>query len=72
MLTEIRGAPVLAGVRGEAPRDTAALTDVLYRFGIMVSDLADEIAETDANPILVYEKGKGLKVVDARIILKKK
>jgi len=70
MLTEIRGAPVLAGVRGEAPRDTAALTDVLYRFGIMVSDMADEIAETDANPVLVYEKG--LKVVDARIILKKK
>jgi acetyltransferase len=72
MLTEIRGAPVLAGVRGEAPRDSAALTDVLYRFGIMVSDLADEIAETDANPVLVYERGKGLKVVDARIILKKK
>jgi acetyltransferase len=59
-------------VRGEAPRDSAALTDVLYRFGIMVSDLADEIAETDANPVLVYERGKGLKVVDARIILKKK
>ncbi|MFH1524108.1 MAG: acetate--CoA ligase family protein, partial [Chloroflexota bacterium] len=72
MLTEIRGAPILAGVRGEAPRDTSALTDVIYRFGIMVSDLADEIAETDANPVLVYKEGKGLKVVDARIILKKK
>lgn len=72
MLTEIRGAPVLAGVRGEAPRDRAALVDILYDYGIMISDLADEIAETDANPVLVYEQGKGLKVVDARIILKKK
>jgi len=72
MLTEIRGAPVLAGVRGEAPRDSEALADVLYHYGIMVSDLACEISETDANPVLVYEQGKGLKVVDARIILKKK
>ena len=33
---------------------------------------ASEIAESDANPVLVYEEGKGAKVVDARIILKKK
>jgi hypothetical protein len=46
--------------------------DVLYQYAIMISDLADEVSETDANPILVYEEGKGVKVVDARIILKKK
>jgi acetyl coenzyme A synthetase (ADP forming)-like protein len=72
MLTEIRGAPILDGVRGEAPRDKEALVDVLCKFSALIVDLADEIAETDANPVLVYEKGKGLKVVDARIILKKK
>jgi acetate---CoA ligase (ADP-forming) len=72
MLTEIRGAPMLAGVRGELPRDRAALVDILYRYAIMISDLADEVAETDANPVLVYEEGKGVKAVDARIILKKK
>jgi acetyltransferase len=38
----------------------------------MILDLQDEVAESDANPVLVYEDGKGLKVVDARIILKKK
>ena len=63
---------MLKGVRGELPRDRAALVDVLYQYAIMVSDLADEVSETDANPILVYEEGKGVKVVDARIILKKK
>ncbi len=72
MLTEIRGAPMLKGVRGELPRDRSALVDILYQYAIMVSDLADEVSETDANPILVYEEGKGVKVVDARIILKKK
>jgi acetyltransferase len=72
MLGEIRGAPILAGVRGEAPRDTEALSDVICRYSNMILDLSDEISESDANPVLVYEKGKGVKVVDARIILKKK
>jgi acetate---CoA ligase (ADP-forming) len=72
MLDEIRGAPVLAGVRGESPRDKKALADALCLYSTMILELGDEIAESDANPVLVYEDGKGLKVVDARIILKKK
>ena len=38
----------------------------------MIVALEDEIAESDANPVLVYEEGQGAIVVDARIILKKK
>ena len=72
MLDEIRGAPILAGVRGEEPRDREALSDVICQYSTMIIDLKDEIAESDANPVLVYEHGSGLKVVDARIILKKK
>ena len=72
MLGEIRGAPILRGVRGESPRDQQALAETICTYSTMIVDLADEIAESDANPVLVYEEGKGLKVVDARIILKKK
>jgi len=72
MLGEIRGAPILAGVRGEAPRDQAVLADTICKYSAMIMDLVDEIAESDANPVLVYEEGKGLKVVDARILLRKK
>lgn len=72
MLGEIRGAPILAGARGEAPRDRKALADLLSRYSQMIEDLKGEVAESDANPVLVYEDGKGIKVVDARIILKKK
>jgi acetyl coenzyme A synthetase (ADP forming)-like protein len=72
MLDEIRGAPILAGVRGEAPRDKEALANAVCRYSSMILDLEDEISESDANPVLVYEKGKGIKIVDARIILKKK
>ncbi len=70
MIGEIRGAPILAGVRGEAPRDQAVLAETISRYAHMIVDLADEISESDANPVLVYEEGKGLKVVDSRIILK--
>jgi acyl-CoA synthetase (NDP forming) len=72
MIEEIRGAPVLAGVRGEKPRDKAALVETICLYSQMIEDLTDEVSESDANPILIYEEGKGIKVVDARIILKKK
>lgn len=72
MLSEIRGAPILAGVRGEKARDKAALAETICRYSSMILDLQDDIAESDANPVMVYEEGKGVKVVDARIILKKK
>ena len=72
MLDEIRGAPILDGTRGESPRDKEALAQVLTKYAYMVTDLADEISESDANPVLVYEEGKGVQVVDARIILKEK
>jgi acetyltransferase len=70
MLDEIRGAPILAGIRGEAARDKKALAEVLYHYSNMILELGDDIAETDANPVLVYAEGKGAMVVDARIILK--
>jgi len=72
MLNEIKSAPILDGVRGEAPRDKKALANVLTKYAFMITDLADEVLESDANPVLVYEQGQGVKVVDARIILKEK
>ncbi len=72
MLEEIEGAPLLAGARGEKPKDKDALIQALMAYSRMIIDLDGEIAESDANPVFVYEKGKGVLVADARIILKKK
>lgn len=72
MIEEIRGAPILKGVRGEEPRDRIVLAETISRYAHMIVDLREEVSESDANPVLVYQEGKGLKVVDARIILKKK
>ncbi|MFP4345488.1 MAG: acetate--CoA ligase family protein [Anaerolineales bacterium] len=70
MFDDIKGAPILAGARGEEPRDRQALAEVLSRYSQMIYDLRDEISESDANPVLVYAEGEGVIVVDARIILK--
>ncbi len=72
MQSEIRGAKILAGARGEKPRDQEAMAETIARYSNMILDLQDEIKESDANPVMVYEAGNGLKVVDARIILKNK
>jgi len=72
MQNEIRSAAILDGTRGELPRDKKALANVLAAYAYMVDDLQDEIAESDANPVIMYAAGEGVKVVDARIILTKK
>lgn len=72
MMNEIQGAPILTGIRGEAPKDKEKLNETICRYAFMVSELKDEISESDANPVLVYDQGDGLKVADARIILTKK
>ena len=71
MIGEISGAPILSGIRGEKPKDQEGLADTICRYANMIFDLREEILESDANPVLVYEEGNGLKVADARIVLKK-
>jgi len=66
MLHEIKGYPLLAGVRGQKPKDTAVLKDVLQRIAQLVTDYP-EVQEVDINPILVHEQGAS--IVDARIII---
>jgi acetyltransferase len=67
MMSEIRAAPILDGVRGNPPSDKKSLQKLL----VICSDLMEaypEIQEMDLNPIIVYESGAS--IVDARIILK--
>ncbi|MCX5856063.1 MAG: acetate--CoA ligase family protein, partial [Deltaproteobacteria bacterium] len=64
MLRGVRGYPLLAGVRGQKPRDQKALIAVMKAVSKLVSE-HPEIDQIDLNPVLVYEKG--LSVVDVRI-----
>ncbi|MHA2186674.1 MAG: acetate--CoA ligase family protein [Candidatus Thorarchaeota archaeon] len=65
MIDEIKAAKILDGVRGQGPSDKDALVTVILAVSDMVKE-NPEIIELDCNPTFVYEKGKGVLVVDAR------
>jgi acetate---CoA ligase (ADP-forming) len=66
MLDGIRGARVLAGIRGGAPLDRASIADVLRRVSLLARDFP-EIRELDVNPLMAYEDG--VIACDARVRL---
>jgi acetyltransferase len=64
MLSSIRAAPLLKGVRGEKGVDEEGLAEIIQRLSQLVTDLP-VIQELDLNPIVAYEDR--VFVVDARI-----
>jgi acyl-CoA synthetase (NDP forming) len=70
MIREIRSIKLLQGARGEQPSDLSAVAECLMRLSQFVT-AHPEIHELDINPLLVYPRGKGAVVADARIILSK-
>lgn len=66
MVREIKGFPVLEGVRGQAPADLAALEGLILKLSEFV-DAHPEIEELDLNPVFAY--ADGVIAVDARIVI---
>lgn len=69
MIREIKGYPVLAGLRGEPQVDLDAIADMLQKVGDLACEFS-EIAELDLNPVFAFDRGKGAIAIDARMILK--
>ena len=65
MLSEIKGAPLLRGFRGQRTIDENALVDGLLKLADIAREFPD-IVEIDLNPVLAYPEG--MVVVDARIV----
>lgn len=68
MLTELRGHPLLEGVRGAPPADVDALVEVILRVQRMALELGDELSELDVNPLMVLPRGQGAVALDALAI----
>jgi acyl-CoA synthetase (NDP forming) len=66
MIEEIKGYPVLQGVRGQPPADLGALRSLLLKLSEFV-EANPQIEELDLNPVFAYEKGAI--AVDARIVV---
>jgi acetyltransferase len=69
MIREIRSFGLLRGVRGEPPADLDATAEALLRLSQLVTDFP-EVVEMDINPLMVFEKGRGVMGVDMRLVLK--
>jgi len=68
MVAETAAGRLLAGVRGQPPRDLDAVVETLQRVGQLMADLP-EVAEVDLNPLIVGLAGEGTWAVDVRIVL---
>ncbi|MBC7781409.1 MAG: acetate--CoA ligase family protein [Proteobacteria bacterium] len=65
MLRELKSFPLLDGVRGRPLADVEAVVDTLLALSALAIDLKDHLAELDVNPLLVRERGRGVKALDA-------
>ncbi|MGD8369766.1 MAG: acetate--CoA ligase family protein, partial [Desulfobacterales bacterium] len=66
MLSGIKGAALLDGVRGRKGIDREAVVDTIVRLSQLLTDLP-QIREMDLNPVLAYEDR--VAVADARILI---
>jgi acyl-CoA synthetase (NDP forming) len=68
MVDELQGVAMLRGARGTKPVDESALVDTIMKVQRLALDLADDIAELDANPLVV--RSRGAVALDALVVRK--
>ncbi len=68
MIRKTKTHKILEGFRGGPVYDLESIAECLKRLSQLVVDFED-IQELDINPLLVYERGQGCRIVDARIVI---
>lgn len=68
MVQELRSSRLFRGVRGEKEKDIHKLGEVILKLGAMVEN-CPAVTEVEINPLKVFEKGKGIKALDTRILV---
>jgi acyl-CoA synthetase (NDP forming) len=66
-LHRLRGAKILAGMRGAKPADVKALAESVAQLGAIIA-AEPRIAEIDINPLAVFAEGDGVLALDALIV----
>ena len=70
MIGEVKGARLLRGFRGRPAADVEALEDTLVRVSEFAVHMEGHLAELDINPVMVLPAGRGVKAVDALVVLR--
>ncbi len=68
MLTELRGAALLQGTRGQPPVNIEKLVDVLFRITQVAQGLQEQLGAMEINPLLL--NSSEIEVLDALITWK--
>lgn len=66
-LSRLRGARLLAGIRGAPPADVAALATIVAKVAALIRAVPD-LLEIDLNPVMVYPAGQGACALDALVV----
>ncbi|HEX3971124.1 MAG TPA: acetate--CoA ligase family protein, partial [Stellaceae bacterium] len=66
-LRQLRGAKLLAGMRGAKPADVKALAQTVAQLGAIMQ-AEKRIVEIDINPLAVFAEGEGVLALDALIV----
>ena len=69
LLQSLRGSVLLRGYRGEPIRDSGAAAELMVRVSRYAVE-HPELQELDLNPVFVYPEGRGVRVVDALMLLR--
>jgi acyl-CoA synthetase (NDP forming) len=67
MIGDLKGSRLLAGFRGAAPADIAALADAVTAFAAMAERLGDRLVEAEINPLFV--RPDGVRAADGLAVL---
>jgi acetyltransferase len=70
MLDELAVSRLLDGFRGGKPADKKALIDAICGLSKFFLDHREWLADLEINPLIVRDKGKGVRAVDIRPIMK--
>ncbi len=66
MVNGLKGHRLLEGYRGQPPRDREALYLAILRLSRLMEDFPG-IGQIDINPLILFEKGKGVQAIDVRV-----
>ncbi|MGH7775440.1 MAG: acetate--CoA ligase family protein [Candidatus Binatia bacterium] len=70
MLRELKGYPLLEGVRGQPRRDVPALVRAITGLSDLFLTYRSFLSDLEFNPLIVRGEGKGVAAVDVRVIRK--
>lgn len=70
MVKEVKGHKILDAFRGKPEADIDGVVDTLLKLSRLSGDLGDVVSEIDINPLMVLDKGNGIKAVDALVVLR--